>query len=151
MPNLKELVLDSELGARQFYESVGFSARGLAGYSLKEPKGYLLKGIVSMTHHCPELREETIGEIRRLIGKQIKKLRKKPGGEKGSLERKAAIVSILECLKPEAKREFSEAACTHLAKYRKKIPESQEMIQFAMERGSDETKACIAHAAGSDR
>jgi hypothetical protein len=151
MPNLKELVLDSELGARQFYESVGFSARGLAGYSLKGPKGYLLRAILSMTHHCPELGEETIGEIQKLIGKQVKILRKKAGGEKRALERKAAIASILECLKPEAKREFSEAACTHLFKYRKKIPEFQEMIQFAMEHGSDEIKACVAHAAGSYR
>jgi len=151
MPNLKELVLDSELGARQFYESVGFSARGLAGYSLKEPKGYLLRAILSMSHQGRELGKETIEEIQKLIGKQIKTLRRKARGEKGASERKAAIASILECLKPEAKREFSEAACTHLAKYRKKIPEFQEMIQYVMEHGSDEMKACMAHAAASHR
>jgi hypothetical protein len=151
MPSLKEIVLDSELGARQFYESVGFAARGLAGYSLKEPKGYLLKAILTMTHHCRDLRKETIGEIRNLIGKQIKKLRKKAAGDRGVSERKAAIASILECLKHEAKREFAEAACNHLIKYREKIPESREMLQFAMEHASDEMKACIAHAASSYR
>jgi hypothetical protein len=151
MPSLKELVLDSELGARQFYESVGFAARGFATFSLKEPKGSLLRAILSMTYHCRDLRKETIEEIQKLIRKQIKKLRKKATGDRGVSERRAAIESILECLKSEAKREFAEAACNDLIKYRKKIPEFQEMIQFAMEHASDETKACIANAAGSYR
>ena len=151
MPNLKELVLDSEVGARKFYESVGFAARGLAGYSLREPKGYLLRVIVSMTHHCRDLRKEAIEEIQKLIRKQIKKLRKRGTGDRGASERKAAVESILECLKPEAKREFAEAACNDLMKYRKKIPEFQEMIHFAMEHASEDMKACIAHAAGTYR
>ena len=151
LPSLKEMVLDSELGARQFYESVGFTKRGLAAYSLTEPKGYLLRAIVSMTHHCRDLREETIEEIQKLIRKQIKRLRKKPTGDRGASDRRAAVESILECLKPEARREFAEAACNDLVKYRKKIPEFHEMIQFAMEHASEDTKAWIAHAAGSYR
>jgi hypothetical protein len=151
MPNLKEIVLNSELGARQFYESVGFAARGFAAYTLREPKGYLLRAILSMTHHSRDLRKETIEEIQNLIRKQIKKLRKKATGGRGASERRAAIESILECLKPEAKREFAEAACNDLIKNRKKIPEFQEMIQFAMEHASEDMKACIAHATGSYR
>jgi hypothetical protein len=151
MSSLKEMVLDSELGARQFYESVGFVPKGLAGYSLREPKGYLLRAILTMAHHCRDLRKETIGEIRNLIEKQIKRLRKKGTGDKNLSERRAAVASILECLKVEARSEFSEAACNYLIKYKTKIPEFREMFQFAMEHASDETKACIADATGSYR
>lgn len=151
MSHLKELVLDSELGARQFYESVGFSARSVAAYFLRVPRGYLLRAILSMTHHCRDLEKDTIEEIQRAIRKQIKSLRKMRGGEKAESERRAGVEAVLECLKPEAKREFGEAACRDLMKYGKKIPEFQEMIRFAMEHASEDVKACIAHAAGSDR
>lgn len=151
MSSLKEMVLDAELGARQFYEALGFVPRGIAGYALKEPKGYLLRAILSMSHHCNELRKETVAEIQKLIGKQVKRLRKKADGEKGLSERKAAIASVHECLHAEARKEFSEAACSHLVKYGKKIPEYPEIIRFAVEHGSDNVKACIAHAAGSYR
>jgi len=151
MSGLKEIVLDSELGARHFYESIGFVPRGLAGYALKEPKGYLLRAILMMTHDCRELRNETIEEIRNLIGKQIKKLRKKNTGDKAAKERKAAFDALIECMKPGAKKEFAEAVCRSLAKHREKIPESREILRFAMEHGSDEVKACISHAASSDR
>ena len=104
-----------------------------------------------MTHHCRDLRGDTIEEIQKLIRKQIKRLRKKATGDRGASERRAGIESILECLKPGAKLEFAEAACNDLIKYRKKIPEFHEIIQFAMEHASEDMKACIAHAAGSYR
>jgi hypothetical protein len=150
MPRLKEMVLDSETGARQFYESLGFAARGFAGYSLREPKGYLLKAILTMTHHCQDLGKETIEEIRKLIGKNVKRLRKKAKGGIDASDRKAVITLILECLKPEAKREFVETVCTNLIKYRQKIPESQEILRFSAEEASDELKACIGNATGPD-
>ncbi|MBN2033743.1 MAG: hypothetical protein JW836_10735 [Deltaproteobacteria bacterium] len=136
MPKLKELVLDSELGARQFYDSLGFSARGLARYVLKEPKANLLKSILNMTHHCPELSNEAIHEIRKLIARQIKRLRKKFKGDSDASERRAVVTFILECLKPDARQEFVETACSNLIKYRTKIPESREILRFSVERAS---------------
>jgi hypothetical protein len=150
MPKLKELVLDSELGARRFYDSLGFAARGLARYALREPKANLLRAILGMTHGCPELSKETIREIRKLIAKQVKRLRKKTKGDSDAPERRAVIAAILECLKPEAREEFVEAACSNLIKYGAKIPESQEILQFSGEQASDEIKACIRHAKGPD-
>lgn len=151
MPKLKELVLDSELGARRFYDSLGFAARGFARYALREPKANLLRAIMSMSHHCPDLSRETVRETQKLIAKQIKRLRKKVKGDRDALERRAVIAFILECLKPEARDEFVEAACSSLIKYGAKIPESQEILQFSGQQASDEMKACVRHATGPDR
>ncbi len=150
MPTLREIVLDSELGARPFYEAMGFEARGFSGYVLKEPKGYLLRAMLSMTRECSDLRQETVGEIEDLIRKQVKRLGKKPKGERGEAERRASIAAVMECFNREAKQKFAEAAFDSLMKYRRKIPEWKEMLQFALDHGSDEMKACIVHAASSD-
>ena len=79
MPTLREIVLDAEVGARGFYEAVGFESRGLSGYVLKEPRGYLLRSIVTMTHHCRDLRQELVQELRQTD---------RQGGERASQEGK---------------------------------------------------------------
>jgi hypothetical protein len=151
MPKLKELVLDSELGARRFYDSLGFAARGFAQYALKEPKANLLRAILSMSHHCPALSKEVIREIRKLIRKQVKRLRKRIKGDSDASERRAIVALIMECLKPEAREEFVEAACSNLIKYGGQIPESQEILQFSVAQVSNGIKACIRHGEGSYR
>jgi hypothetical protein len=123
-PGLKEVVLDAEVGARRFYEAVGFESRGLSGYVLKAPKGYLLRSILTMTHHCRNLRQELIQELGKLIVGEVKGLRKKAKDEKALYKRKASISAIQECLKPETRHELSKVASIALLKYQKKIPES---------------------------
>jgi hypothetical protein len=128
MPALKEIVLDAEVGARGFYEAVGFESRGLSGYVLKEPRGYLLRSIVTMTHHCRNLRQELVQELGKLILREVKGLRKEAKDEKAWAKRKASIRAIRECLKPETRPELSKAASLALLKYQKKIPESLTIL-----------------------
>ena len=129
MPGLREIVLDAEVGARRFYEAVGFESRGLSGYVLKAPKGYLLRSILTMTHHCVNLQQELIQELSRRIVKEVKGLRKKAKDEKARSRRTASISAVKECLKPETRPEFSKAASLALLRYQKKIPESLEILR----------------------
>ena len=145
MPSLKEIVLDAEVEARRFYEAGGFESRGLSGYVLKKPKGYVLKSILSMTHHCRHLRKEVVQELVHLIVKEVKGLCKEGKGEKALAKRKATIQAVLECFKPEARPEFSEAASTALLKHRKKIPEALEILRNPF------SKEAAKHAAGPGR
>ena len=138
--NINELSLDSEIGARRFYEAVGFEPRGLSGYVLKTPKGYLLKAILIMANNCKELRKSVIEEIGTVIGRQTKLLRKRAKNEKELAARSVVIASIKECLKSGAHPEFVRAAISMLSKYKKKIPESEELILFASEQGSGNAK-----------
>ena len=139
--NINEISLDSEIGARRFYERVGFESRGLSGYVLKAPKGYLLKAILIMANNCQDLRKGVIDDIGVVIEKKIKLLRKKAKSKKDESERKVVIASIKECLKSEAHPEFAKAAISMLSKYKKKIPESEELIRFASEHGAGNVKA----------
>ena len=143
MPALKEIVLDAEVGARGFYGAVGFESRGLSGYVLKEPRGYLLRSIVTMTHHCRNLRQELVQELGKLIVREVKGLRKEAKDEKAWAKRKASISAIRECLKPETRPELSKAASLALLKYQKKIPESLEILT------GDSSKEAVEHAARS--
>ena len=128
IPALKEIVLDAEVGARRFYEAVGFKSRGLSGYVLKAPKGYLLRSILTMTHHCRNLKQELVQELVKLIVREVKGLRKKAKDEKALSRRRAAISAVRECLKPETRPELSKAASIALLKYQKKIPESLTIL-----------------------
>ena len=145
MPSLKEIVLDAEVGARRFYEAVGFESRGLSGYVLKTPKGYLLRSILTMTHHCRNLRPELIQELVKLIVKEVKGLRKRAKDEKALSARKASLSAVQECLKPETRPELSKAASTALLKYAKKIPESMEILT------EHSSKESVGHAARFSR
>lgn len=140
---VKEICLDSEIGSRRFYDGIGFLPRGLAGYILNEPKGYLLKAILIMANNCQDLGKSLVEEIEALVKKQIRSLRKKTKSQEQRSERMLTIATIKECLKAEAHPEFAKIATVTLIKYRKKIPESGELLRFALEHGSDETKTHI--------
>jgi hypothetical protein len=143
MPSLREIVLDAEVGARRFYEAVGFDSRGLSGYVLKAPKGHLLRSILTMTHHCKNMRQDLVQELVKRIVKEVKGLRKKAKDEKALSKRKASISAIQECLKPETRPEFSKAASLALLKHQKKIPESMEILTRYS------SKEAVDHAAPS--
>jgi hypothetical protein len=135
--NINEIYLDSEIGARRFYERVGFESRGLSGYVLKAPKGYLLKAILIMANNCQDLRKSVIDEIGTVLEKQTKFLRKKAKTEKEQTARRGVISSVKECLKPDANPVLAKRAMSILSKYKKKIPEPEELIRFALEQDSD--------------
>jgi hypothetical protein len=129
LPDLKQVVLDSELGARKFYESVGFHSRGLSSFVLGPPKGYLLRAILSMANGCTNLKRHAVNEIQKIIRKQVKSLKDKPKDEKARSGRKAVLAAVKECLTKDARPEFTEAAVQSLLKFQSRIPESREMME----------------------
>jgi hypothetical protein len=138
-------VLDAEVGARRFYEAVGFEPRGLSSYVLKTPKGYLLRSIVAMTHRCHTLREDVIQELSKAIVREVKRLRKKPRNQKDLSRRNAALSAVKECVKPETRPEISRAVFLALLKHYKKIPEFMALLP------QEAPKEAIDHATSSGR
>ena len=143
----KDILLDSEVGARQFYESIGFHSRGHVEFILKDIKARLVGAILMIANNCRNLRKDVLEEISAIIHKTVKGLRKKPGTPPAKRERARVIACVMECLRSETHQVFAETAVKALVKYRKKIPESKECLQFGLENGSDETKAYIINAA----
>jgi hypothetical protein len=147
LPEVKKISLDAEVGARRFYESMGFEPMGLSAYLLKQPKGCLLKSILIITRHCRDLRQGLIEEIGGVIRKQVKALRRKGMGEKAKSARRVAVASLKECLSPEARPEFGKMVFDDLIRYHNSIPESDELIRFGLKNASDIVKAYIRNAA----
>jgi hypothetical protein len=137
LSGVKDIVLDSEAGARGFYESVGFVPRGMSGYVLREPRAGLLKALMGIAHNSGNLGERSLKGIQDLIRRQVKALRKEARTEREISERSVALSCIRECLKPGARPEFAGAALEAVVKYRRKIPEAEELIRVAEKRESE--------------
>lgn len=145
-----DIVLDSEIGARGFYESAGFEMRGFSGFVLRRPKPSLLRALLSIARNHPDLRRRAVDEMASMIKSHVKGLRRKPATEKEVSERKVVISCIQECLVPESRPEFMDAALQALLRYRRKILESEELIQYASEKGSNPVRT-HGQAAGTSR
>jgi len=150
MQKRTDIVLDAEVGARGFYESIGFESKGMSGFVLGRPRPRLLQALLSMARHSPHLRQRTVEEIALIIKKHVKGLRKKPSTDKELSVRKIVVACVRECLSPDARAEFREAAMQGLLRYRKRIVESEELLRLASEAKEDRVKDHV-HAAGVNR
>lgn len=135
----KDIVLDAEAGARGFYESVGFVAKGMSSFVLREPRAYLLKALLGIAHNSGNAGERSLKGIQELIRGQVKALRKEAKTERELSERRVALSCIRECLLPGARPEFAKAAMEGLVKHRRRIPEAEELIRAA-EQGENEPR-----------
>jgi len=150
--DVKEIFANVEAGATRFYKSTGFYPRSRYAYVLEEPKKYFVKAILIMANNRQDLlQSDGIKQIKALIKRQAKGLGKKAKREKEKSARRVVFAAIKGCLNSGARPEFLETAIMSLIKYRKKIPESEELIEFASAHASGKTKAYIEHAAGSYR
>lgn len=72
----REIVLDSETGARRFYEHHGFVSKGPHRYVLSNPSPDLLQTILMMAENCPGLPAKVALELGDLVMQRIKLLRR---------------------------------------------------------------------------
>jgi len=126
----RDILLDSEIGARRFYDGIGFRSRGLSGYRLKAPEGRLVETVIDMASRCRDLNENVITEINAIIKNQVKILCRKAGGNKKKSARKTALDAVKMCLSSHAHPEFNAMAVEEIHKYRKKIPESNQLLRL---------------------
>jgi len=133
--DMKEVFLESEIGANRFYKSIGFRHRRQFEYVLKDPRGHLLILILIMADNYHDPNQKIIQEINALIKKQIKFLCKKPKNKEEESDRKLVVSFVKACLQSRARLEFAKTATSLLARYKNKIPDSKEFIELAAECG----------------
>lgn len=134
LKGIKDLLLDSEVGARRFYEGIGFEARGFSGFILKEPRGRLVGAALEMAGRCRELQPRTEAEIDRVLKKQMRVLRKKPKTQKQTRTRMLALEAVKACLQAGVNPAVTRLALEHLERGRRKIPEAEELMARSFER-----------------
>jgi len=144
----RDILLDSEIRARRFYDGIGFQSRGLSKYRLKTPEGNLVKAVIDMANQCQDLNENVITEIKAIIKNQVKILCRKAGSKKKKAARITAIEVVKMCLSSGSFLEFTVTAVRELTINKDKIPESQELFQFTQESGSDETRSMLHRSEG---
>jgi len=128
LPGVKEIFLDSETGARHFYESAGFIPRGFSGYILKEPKGFLLRNLLTMAAHCRDLSPDAVRDLEHLVHKQVKGLQKEAKSQKDRAQRDLKLAIVRRCLEADSHPAVAEAALAALVRYQRKIPESSGLM-----------------------
>ena len=77
----REIVLDSEVGARRFYEHHGFASKGPHRYVLAQPSPDLLRTILAMAENRPDLPARVAIELADLVMQRIKTLRRRSRNE----------------------------------------------------------------------
>ena len=147
--DINKIFLDAEVESRRFYGSLGFEPVGLTGFLLKEPNEYLMKSILILTHRCRSLRHDVIREVERILKRQIESQLKKKKRKQDEPGMESLLPTLMECFRPEARPEFGLAAVEGLLNYGKQLPESQDLIEFALKNASEKIKAYIQHAVGT--
>jgi acetoin utilization deacetylase AcuC-like enzyme len=99
----QEIFLDSETGARRFYEHHGFVPKGPHRYVLSNPSPDLLRTIVIMAENCPGLPPKVTVELGDLVMKRIKLLRRRSRSD-----RESALQAQVEAMATTAL-----SSCTH--------------------------------------
>ncbi|MBW2029838.1 MAG: histone deacetylase [Deltaproteobacteria bacterium] len=131
---VKAITLDSEIGARGFYEALGFKSHGLAGYVLKRPEGLLFKSILTTANRAERLTERAVRDINSILSNQVRLLGKKPKKKKEEALRDIAVACVRECLKPGSRLEFARTAMWTLIKCRERIPEAEALLELGLKR-----------------
>ena len=134
-PEAREITLDAEIGALRFYRSIGFRPRRPFEYVLTRPQGFLLRSILVMVNHCRRPAAELLAAVNRLIADQIKFLRRSSHGQDAQTHRKVIFAFLQLSLQSRTHPAVADMALKQLFKYRRKLPEAEELIRLATESG----------------
>jgi len=134
-PQVKDLILNAEIGAIHFYRSIGFRARRPFEYALKEPAGFLLRSILVMVNACENPAAELLAATGRLIEAQMKRLHKSSRGHAAQVQRKLIFAFLKVCLQSRTHPVLADRLVRHLFKYRAKLPEAADLLDLAAEAG----------------
>ena len=132
-PRVREIVLDSEVGAIRFYEAIGFRLRRTFSYALQAPRAYLLDNLVGMAEGTPDLPSRVLDEIAIHLRKQIKALAKARSGTDKSPIRRPTLRAARRSMLSRHHAVLAKAAAEALLKYRGRIPEANELLRIAAE------------------
>lgn len=125
-PDVNEMILESEIEASTFYESVGFEKRRSYIYTLPRPSGYLMYALAVMVDRSPSLHPTVIREMEGLIKRQIRLLlRAKPGDPR----RDPALHFLKLCLLSRSRPDLARSAAQYLLKNKGRIPEAGHLLE----------------------
>jgi len=127
----REIVLDSEAGARRFYEHHGFASKGPHRYVLAKPSPDLLRTILVMAENRPDLPPRVAVEIADLVMKRIKQLRRRSRGEHERRLHAQVEAMAQTALASRAYPVIATAATRELLRCRRSLSELEHLLAVA--------------------
>jgi acetoin utilization deacetylase AcuC-like enzyme len=131
-PGVREILLDSEIQASGFYESVGFEKRRPYVYSLVRPAGRLTYALAVMVDRSRAVPPAVVAEMTAVIKDQVRLLaRSKPADPR----RELAMHFLKLCLLSQARPDLARGAAQGLLKYKGRIAEAEALLELATAHG----------------
>ncbi|MBI5897314.1 MAG: histone deacetylase, partial [Desulfobacterales bacterium] len=131
-PGVREILLDSEIQASSFYESIGFEKRRPYVYSLTRPAGRLTYALAVMVDRSRTVSPAVLGEMAAVIKDQVRLLaRSKPADPR----RELALHFLKLCLLSRSRPDLARSAAQGLLKYKSRVPESTSLLELGTAHG----------------
>jgi len=127
-PACREIVLDSELGARHFYESTGFQAKGMHRFVIGGPPAGLLKTILEIASDRQDLTAGTLAALCRLVRKHVTRLGKSGRRRPDPRLRQEILDLVRFCMGPRCPPRVAETAALALQRLRGCVAESEALL-----------------------
>jgi len=127
-PEVKEIILESEIEAEKFYISIGFYTRGLYRYALKSPEGRLLTNIAAIAASSKKTHPSITSHLCKRVPNQIRLLKNRKN-IKG--QHKNALAFIKISLHPASSDPLARTAVKLLVKNKSRIPEGETLLALA--------------------
>ena len=135
-PDVKEIMLESEIESKGFYESIGFHARGPHRYILQSPEGSLLTTIAAMEAFSTHTHPSITNLLCKKIPGQIKFLKQRKNANR---QCKSALAFIKIALHPASSNLLGRTTVRLLLKNAGSIPEGEVLLALAKAFGRVET------------
>ncbi|MDT8379447.1 MAG: histone deacetylase [Desulfotignum sp.] len=144
-PGASEIVLDAEIGAERFYETIGFDFRPPYGYLLKHPKDKLLLYIVGMAMNCETLPDRLQAAVIQCIKRQIACLKKSIPAD--DPKRKVAILAISSCNQGNKNKALAAMVQDLVSRNSRRIPEAGMLLQVLAQDDADRSRHILVKGA----
>jgi acetoin utilization deacetylase AcuC-like enzyme len=144
-PGASEIVLDAEIGAERFYETIGFDLRPPYGYLLKYPRDKLLLYIVGMAMNCETLPDRLQAAVIKCIKQQIAILKKSIPAD--DPKRKVAILAVSTCNQGKKNKSLAAVAQHLVFQDSRRIPEAVMLLQVLAQDDADRSRHILVKGA----
>ena len=127
----REIVLDSELEARRFYEHLGFRPKGPHRYVLTRPSPDLVRTLLSMAEASPDLPPKATIALSELVVHHIRALRRIPRTEREGAAHRQIEDMTRAALALRAHPAIATAGTGALLRVRRSISEIDHLMAVA--------------------
>jgi acetoin utilization deacetylase AcuC-like enzyme len=127
----QEIVLDSELEARRFYEHLGFRPKGPHRYVLSRPSPDLVRTLLSMAEAVPDLPPKVTIALSDLVAHHILAMRRFSRTERETSEQRQVEAMAQAALSLRAHPAIATAATRALLRVRRSISEIEHLLAEA--------------------